>query len=83
MTKQEMRELIDEVSGQIANVVLWGGMTFFAVVFGWPYVEAHNEHGKPVFEAAEKGDEGAIALIRDASNGDCLALWVLGENCHK
>lgn len=83
MTKQEMRELIDEVGGQIATVIFVSGLACFVVVFGWPYLEAHNEHGRPVYQAAEKGDESAIELIRDASNGDCLALWVLGESCRK
>jgi hypothetical protein len=83
VTKQETRELIDEVGNQIAKIVFWVGMTYFAIVFGWPYLEAHNEHGRPVFEAAEKGDDSAIELIRDASKGDCLALWVLGESCRK
>jgi hypothetical protein len=83
MTKQETRELIAEVGDQIANVVLCVSIGILAVEIGWPYLQAHNEHGRPVFEAAEKGDESAIELMRDASNGDCLALWVLGQSCRK
>jgi hypothetical protein len=77
MTQQEVRELIDEYSGKIANVVFWAGISACVFVYGWPLLDAHNQHGKPIYEAAAKGDEDAIAIIRDAANGNPFWRWCL------
>jgi hypothetical protein len=79
MTKQEARELIEEYAKLVSYVFFWCCIAFAGLAFGLPYLEAHNAHGRPVYAAAAKGDQDAIAIIESAAHGDRLSLWILGE----
>jgi hypothetical protein len=65
------------MTDETATAIFWGSIAVAIGVFGLKMLDIHNEHGRPVYEAAEKGDRDALAIIRDADKGDPFWRWVL------